>query len=100
LGEAETHYHRAIDANPGDPRALDGLAAMFYDAGEYSKSVRFAGLAANRGTPSGRRFVALGDAYYKVLRYSDALAAYQRAQQLGAAAAAPRIAKVRAKLGR
>ena len=100
LDDAEVHFHRAIDADPNDLRALDGLAAMHYDAGQYSKSVRFARLAADRGKPSGRRFIALGDAYYKVLRYSDAKAAYERALQLGAKSAAGRIQKVRAKLAR
>jgi CheY-like chemotaxis protein len=100
LRDAEMYYHRAIDADPGDARGLDGLAAMAYDSGEYSKSVRFARLAASRGAPSGRRFIALGDAHFKILRYSDALTAYERAHELGAAAATGRIAKVRDKLGR
>ena len=100
LDEAETHYHRAIDADPDDPRPLDGLAAMYYDAGEYGKSLRYARLAAGRGTPTARRHIAIGDAYFKVLRYSDALAAYQRAEQLGSLVAGGRIAKVRSKLGK
>jgi CheY-like chemotaxis protein/tetratricopeptide (TPR) repeat protein len=100
LDDAEVHFHRAIDADPNDLRALDGLAAMHYDAGQYSKSVRFARLAADRGKPSGRRFIALGDAYYKVLRYSDAKAAYERALQLGTKTATGRIEKVRSKLAR
>ncbi len=100
LQEAETHYHRAIDADPDDPRALDGLAAMYYDAGEYQKSLRYARLATARGAPNARRYIALGDAYFKVLRYSDALAAYQRAEQLGSLVAGGRVAKVRGKLGK
>ena len=41
----------------------------------------------------------LGDAYYNALRYRDALLQYEKAQELGDAKAAQRIAKVKTKLG-
>lgn len=100
LEAAEQHYHRAIEADPGNLGALDGLASLHYDAGAYGKSVRFARLAADRGPKDGRRWLLLGDAYFKVLRYADAIEAYERAAARGVSQAGARIAKVRAKTGR
>jgi tetratricopeptide (TPR) repeat protein len=41
----------------------------------------------------------LGDAYYKVLRYKDALEQYEKAKSHGSSRAAERIAKVNSRLG-
>lgn len=100
LDQAKTHYHRAIEADPRSLAALDGLATIHYDAGQYTDSVRYARLAADRGPRDGRRWLLLGDAYFKVLRYADAIEAYERAKARGVKQAAGRIAKVRGKTGR
>ena len=41
----------------------------------------------------------LGDAYFKVLRYKDALEQYEQAKKMGSSKADARIAKVQAKVG-
>ena len=41
----------------------------------------------------------LGDAYFKVFRYTDAQLRYERAAELGHPKADERLARVRAKLG-
>ena len=41
----------------------------------------------------------LGDAYFKVFRYSDAQLRYERAAELGHPKADERLARVRAKVG-
>jgi cytochrome c-type biogenesis protein CcmH/NrfG len=73
---------------------------MHFDTGQYTKCVHYARLAADRGGKDGRRWLLLGDAYFKVLRYADAIEAYERAESRGVTQAASRIAKVRAKTGR
>lgn len=93
-------FHRAIEKQPGNLAALDGLASLYFDTADYSKASHYAKLAASRGSKRASRWLLLGDAYFKSLRYDDARGAYQRAQRLGAKGAAPRLAKLEDKLGR
>jgi serine/threonine protein kinase len=97
-GVAETLYHRAIAADRGNLPALDGLASLHFASGEYGKSLRFAQMAARRGPNKPGRWLLLGDACFKTLRYEAAIRAYERAARLGEPSARPRIEKVRDKL--
>lgn len=92
-------YHRAIDRDPGNLKALDGLAALYFDSANYSKAAHYAQLATERGSKRSSRWLLLGDAYFKSLRYRDARSAYRRAEQLGSDGATLRLAKLDRKLG-
>jgi cytochrome c-type biogenesis protein CcmH/NrfG len=76
------------------------LASLHFDAAEYSQAVRYARLAAERGGRKSERWLLLGDAYFKVLRYEDAQSAYGQAKRLGSRSARGRIEKVRRTVGR
>ncbi len=96
--KAEQLYHQALDADQRNLQALDGLAILFFDLADYSKALKYAEKAAKRGPKSATRWLRLGDAYFKVLRYRDALAAYERADALGSPQAQNRIARAQSRV--
>ncbi|GEM_PF-2076966 len=99
LDAAERLFNRALAADRNNLSALDGLAAIAFSHARYEEAVKHLERAVKRGRRSSARWLALGDAYFKTLRYEDALGAYSRAEDLGSAAAAARITKIKSKLG-
>ncbi len=97
--EAEGLFNQAISYDRKNPEALIGLSDIFFDRGSSEKAQRFAEKAVAVAPNNGSYRIKLGDAYYNALRYRDALTQYEKAKELGDAKAAPRIAKVKAKLG-
>ena len=97
--EAEGLFNQAISYDRKNPEALIGLSDIFFDRGSSEKAQRFAEKAVGVAPNNGSYRIKLGDAYYNALRYRDALTQYEKAKELGDAKAAPRIAKVKAKLG-
>ena len=77
-----------------------GLSDIFFDTGRDQQAVRFAERAVRSAPTNASYRLKLGDALFKVLRYQDALVAYEKAKSLGSSRAQSRIDKVRAKLGR
>ena len=63
------------------------------------KAVQFAELAVEAAPGSRASNLKLGDAYYNVLRYRDALKHYEKALELGESSAQGRIDKVKARIG-
>ena len=59
----------------------------------------YADKATQAAPKNGRYHLALGDAYYKLLRYTDARRAYEKAKELGQRDATERLDKLKAKLG-
>ncbi len=96
---AEVLFNRALAADRRNLDALDGLANIAFQGSRYAQSVRLLERAIKLGSRSSRRWISLGDAYFKTLRYPDARKAYARAQALGNREAAGRLAKVDKKLG-
>jgi tetratricopeptide (TPR) repeat protein len=94
LGEAESKFHRALEAQRNNPDALAGLAQIQYERGDYDKAVRFASRAADAAPRSARIRILLGDAHFKVLAYDAARRAYEKAQSLGSGAAEGRLARL------
>ena len=78
---------------------LMGLSQIAFDTGKNQKAVLYAEKAVDASPRSSSYRLNLGDAYYKVLRYRDALKEYQKAKELGSKRAAARIDKVKAKIG-
>ncbi len=97
--EAEKLFHQAIAFDRRNGTALMGLSDVYFDLGQTTKAIQFAERAV-KASPRNETFrLKLGDAYYKALRYRDALEQYEKAKALGSSRASARIAKVRAKLG-
>jgi len=97
--EAATLFHQAIAYDNRNVKALMGLSDVYFDTGAKQKSLQFAELAVEAAPQSRASNLKLGDAYYNVLRYRDALRHYKKAQELGEASAQGRIDKVNARIG-
>ncbi len=97
--EAEALFNQAISFDRKNAEALIGLSDVYFDRGSAQKAQRYAEQAVAIAPNNGSYRIKLGDAYYNALRYRDALTQYEKAAALGDAKAAPRIAKVKAKLG-
>jgi len=98
-GDAESLFHQAISYDNRNVRALMGLSDVYFDTGAKQKSVQYAELAVEASPLSRASNLKLGDAYYNVLRYRDALRHYKKAQELGETSAQGRIDKVTARIG-
>ncbi len=97
--DASTLFHQAIAYDNRNVKALMGLSDVYFDTGAKQKSLQFAELAVEAAPQSRASNLKLGDAYYNVLRYRDALRHYKKAQELGEASAQGRIDKVNARIG-
>jgi tetratricopeptide (TPR) repeat protein len=98
--DAESLFHQAIAYDNRSVKALMGLSDVYFENGVKQKSVQFAELAVEAAPRSKASHLKLGDAYYNVLRYRDALEHYIKARDLGEASAEGRIVKVTARLGK
>ncbi len=97
--DATTLFHQSIGHDHTNATALMGLSDIYFDTGNDQKAVVFAEKAV-AASPANHGFrIKLGDAYYKVLRYKDALAQYEQAKKQGSSKADDRIARARTKLG-
>jgi serine/threonine protein kinase/tetratricopeptide (TPR) repeat protein len=97
--EAEALFNQAIAYDRRNATALMGLSDVYFDTGADHKAVLYAERAVKAAPKRSTFRLKLGDAYFKVLRYRDALDQYEQAKKLGSIRAEARIAKVRSKLG-
>ena len=97
--EAKGLFNQAIGYDSRNGTALMGLSDVYFDTGSDQKAVLYAEKAVKAAPGNAGYRLKLGDAYYKVLRYRDALEQYEKAKSLGSTKADARIAKVQAKLG-
>ena len=96
--EAEKLYNQSLDLWNANAAALAGLSDIYFEKGNFDRSVKYAEKAV-RADANAENLIRLGDAYFKVFRYSDAQQRYERAAALGHPRAAERLARVREKLG-
>ncbi|PCC74729.1 Serine/threonine protein kinase [Nannocystis exedens] len=96
---AERAFNQALAAYNRNGAALMGLSDVEFDRGHFEQAVVFAERAVKAEPKKGDFRIRLGDAYFKVLRYPDAKAQYDRAAELGHAKAAGRLDKVKEKIG-
>jgi tetratricopeptide (TPR) repeat protein len=96
--EAEQLYNQALDLWNGNAAALIGLSDIHFERGDFDRAVKYAEKGV-RADASAENLIRLGDAYFKVFRYTDAQQRYQRAAALGHPRAEERLARVREKLG-
>ncbi len=97
--EASSLFNQALAHDHTNAMALMGLSDVYFDTGADQKAVVFAEKAVSASPANEKYRLKLGDAYYKVLRYQDALKQYEQAKKLGSSKADERISRVKAKLG-
>ncbi len=97
--EAEGLYHQALASDNRNASALIGLSDLEFDKGAYQRAADYAEKATAAAPKNGGYHLRLGDAYFKLLRYTDARRAYEKAKELGVRDASERLDKLKAKLG-
>ncbi|NVB37830.1 protein kinase [Pseudenhygromyxa sp. WMMC2535] len=98
--EAKSLFDQAISYDNSNAKALMGLSDVYFDTGGSQKALLYAEKAVKAAPRNSNYRIKLGDAYYKALRYRDALEQYERAKSLGASKADARIDKVQEKIGK
>ncbi|MBL8976634.1 MAG: hypothetical protein JNK56_38905, partial [Myxococcales bacterium] len=97
--DAEALYHQALGFDNRNAAALIGLSDLEFDKGAYQRAADYAEKATAAAPKNGAYHLRLGDAYYKLLRYTDARRAYEKAKELGVREATERLDKLKTKLG-
>jgi serine/threonine protein kinase len=97
--EASSLFNQAIAFDHTNAAALSGLSDIYFDTGADQKAVVYAEKAVNASPANQTYRLKLGDAYYKVLRYQDALSQYEEAKKRGSSKADERITRVKSKMG-
>jgi tetratricopeptide (TPR) repeat protein/tRNA A-37 threonylcarbamoyl transferase component Bud32 len=95
LVRAQVAFDRAVRADASNPEAVAGLAEVAFESARYTEALDYGRRAARLQPKMSRNHVIVGDAYFKLLRYDEAQAAYKRAQAL-----TPNDEGIKARLGR
>jgi tetratricopeptide (TPR) repeat protein len=95
LGKAQVAFDRAVRADATNPEAVAGLAEVAFENARYSEALDYGRRAVHLHARVPRYHVVVGDSYFKLFRYDEALAAYRRA-----AALAPQDGGIRERIGR
>ena len=98
--EAESLFHQALGYDNRNASALIGLSDLEFDRGAHQRAADYAEKAIAAAPKNGSYHLRLGDAFFKLLRYTDARRAYLKAQELGVREADDRLEKLKAKLGK
>ena len=97
--EAAKLFNQAISFDNRNAKALMGLSDIYFDTGKDTQAIVYAERAV-KASPGNKSYrIKLGDAYFKALRYKDALSQYQEAKKRGSKKADGRIARAKAKTG-
>lgn len=96
---AEAAFHRALSADRHHGPALIGLSELYFDRADYYRAMEYAARAVRVKPKDAGYHLALGDAYYRLLRFSEAKQHYTTSRRLGHPQARARLAKVARKLG-
>ena len=100
LDQAERLFHQALALDRGNAAALAGLAELAFDRGQYRDTVKYGKLAVAKQPSSAKLRLLLGDAYFKIVDYSNAREQYRKAKELGSDSADARLARLDSKLGK
>jgi serine/threonine protein kinase/tetratricopeptide (TPR) repeat protein len=95
LARAQVAFDRAVRADSKNPDAVAGLAEVAFENARYTEALDYGRRAARLQPKAPKHHIVVGDAYFKLLRYDEARAAYQRAQAL-----APNDEGIKARIGR
>jgi tetratricopeptide (TPR) repeat protein/tRNA A-37 threonylcarbamoyl transferase component Bud32 len=101
LVRAQVAFDRAVRADASNPEAVAGLAEVAFESARYTEALDYGRRAAHLQPKASRNHVIVGDAYFKLLRYDEAQAAYKRAQALSPSdeGIQARLGRVKARLG-
>jgi tetratricopeptide (TPR) repeat protein len=101
LAWAQAAFNRAVRADASNPDAVAGLAEVAFENSRYTEALDYGRRAARLQPKSPKHHIIVGDAYFKLLRYDEAKAAYQRAQTITPTdeGIKARIGRVKAKIG-
>jgi tetratricopeptide (TPR) repeat protein/tRNA A-37 threonylcarbamoyl transferase component Bud32 len=101
LVRAQNAFDRAVRADANNPDAVAGLAEVAFENARYTEALDYGRRAVRLQPRMARHHIVVGDAYFKLLRYDDAQAAYKRAQALtpNDEGIKARIGRVKARLG-
>jgi tetratricopeptide (TPR) repeat protein len=97
--EATNLFNQSISYDSRNAMSLMGLSDIYFDTGSSQKALLYAEKAVQAAPKNANYRIKLGDAYFKVLRYRDALDEYKKAKAYGSTKADDRIAKAEAKIG-
>lgn len=101
LAAAETAFNKGLRADPFSGDAVGGLAEVAFERANYTAALDLARRATRLSPKSLKPHMVLGDAYFKLLRFVEAKAAYEAATQLPGgrnSQIAARLERVNAKL--
>jgi tetratricopeptide (TPR) repeat protein len=93
-------FEQALAKNPKDKVALIGMRDLYFDRSDYGRSTRYGLRVVKLAPKNASHRLRLGDAYFKVARYSAAEKEYKQALDLGDSRAKERLARARKLLGK
>jgi tetratricopeptide (TPR) repeat protein len=82
LVRAQIAFDRAVRADASNPDAVAGLAEVAFENARYTEALDYGRRAVRLQPRAAKNHVVVGDAYFKLLRYDEAQAAYKRAQAI------------------
>jgi tetratricopeptide (TPR) repeat protein len=102
LVRAQVAFDRAVRADATNPDAVAGLAEVAFENARYTDALDYGRRAVRLQPKVPHYHQVVGDSYFKLLRYDEALAAYQRALVLSPddSGIRARIDRVKARLGK
>jgi tetratricopeptide (TPR) repeat protein len=95
LVRAQVAFDRAVRMDASNPNAVAGLAEVAFENARYTEALDYGRRAVRLQPKAPRYHEIVGDAFFKLLRYDEAQAAYKRAQALS-----PNDEGIKARLGR
>ncbi len=95
LVRAQVAFDRAVRMDASNPNAVAGLAEVAFENARYTEALDYGRRAVRLQPKAFKYHVIVGDAFFKLLRYDEAQAAYKRAQALS-----PNDEGIKARLGR
>jgi serine/threonine protein kinase/tetratricopeptide (TPR) repeat protein len=95
LASAQGAFERAVRADSTNPEAVAGLAEVAFENARYTEALDYGRRAVHMQPRASKYHVIVGDAYFKLLRYDEALGAYHRALALS-----PNDDGIKARIGR
>jgi serine/threonine protein kinase/tetratricopeptide (TPR) repeat protein len=101
LVRAQTAFDRAVRADASNPDGVVGLAEVAFENARYTEALDYGRRAARLQPKMAKNHIIVGDAFFKLLRYDEAQAAYKRAQSISPndEGIKARIGRVKARLG-
>jgi TolA-binding protein len=78
LGDAEGRFNSAVEAHPNSAGAVVGLATVAFEREKYGRAVKLARRGVRMNPRSRKGLLVLGDAYFNLVLYRKALAAWER----------------------